>query len=332
MNLVYENVSEETILFLRNNIPSLTFTQTKNEYEQQRLSNSNINCVWYTSKKLLIQGKEFQLEKIKKILSNQGLKIKDKKNKPTNKSLNTSSNNTWENKLTTECDFNSKIHIGSDETLKGDTFGGLVVCAFIYSPENKNELINLGIKDSKKITDEKIKLIAQKLLMKFENQISYEVLSPEEYNQIISTQSITTLLNNLHQKLGNKLQQTTTSNNEEEVKNNNNDNNNKTNNNYNNNNTKNNSNNYPIHVVDKYPGCIVGDIQITKGEEHSLAIASASIIARYLALEQFDKLSKKAGFTLPKGSTHVKAALEKISRNDLKNFAKISFKNVQKYL
>jgi ribonuclease HII len=89
-----------------------------------------------------------------------------------------------------------------------------------------------------------------------------------------------------------------------------------------------------LHLVDAYPGCKVGDEAVTQAEGKSLAVAAASIVARAKAIAQFERLSAKAGFRLPKGSTHVAAALKEVVAQKLliKQFAKLHFKNVQKVL
>ncbi|MEA4115712.1 ribonuclease HIII [Mycoplasma sp. 744] len=74
----------------------------------------------------------------------------------------------------------NKIVIGIDETGVGDYFGPLVACA-AFVPKNKiEEIINLGIKDSKKISDKKILEIAHILKEKIYYSTAY--FSTQEYN------------------------------------------------------------------------------------------------------------------------------------------------------
>tara|TARA_Y100000310_G_C20354266_1_gene655891 strand:- start:355 stop:759 length:405 start_codon:yes stop_codon:yes gene_type:complete len=88
------------------------------------------------------------------------------------------------------------------------------------------------------------------------------------------------------------------------------------------------------HVVDQYPGCAVGDIQETKAESKFVEVAAASVLARATALKQLSYLSCEVGFTLPKGSTHVKEALQKVKDKglDMSEFAKLHFRNVHEFL
>jgi len=183
------------------------------------------------------------------------------------------------------------IIIGSDEVLKGDTFGGLVVAAVKADNEIRKKLIELGVADSKTLSDKEIIPLARKI--KIIAPCEVRSLFPEEYNHY---QSITYLLNKLHQECATYLAP-------------------------------------GKHIVDKYPGCAIGDIQEEKAESKYVEVAAASILAREAALEQFNALSKLAGFTLPKGSTHVKEALQQIKNHNLepKKFVKTNFKNVQEF-
>lgn len=71
----------------------------------------------------------------------------------------------------------------------------------------------------------------------------------------------------------------------------------------------------------------------TKGEQSHVAVAAASIVARYQSLLVMDRLSAQAGVTLPIGAGHqvdqVAAQLIKAGKN-LGNFAKLHFANTQK--
>jgi len=192
------------------------------------------------------------------------------------------------------------ISVGSDETLKGDTFGGLVVVGAFFSKQYYAVLKQLGVQDSKKLTDQAIKRIAQQLLEHYPSHFSIQEYSPKEYNQYIKTRTITQLLNSAHCKVGIQSQQRFT-----EAK---------------------------EHLVDKYPGCNAGTHQQFQAESYNLAVAAASIVARHIGLEQLATLSKTAGFKLPKGSTHVSFALEALLAKGycLKDYAKLHFSNVKK--
>ena len=71
--------------------------------------------------------------------------------------------------------------VGSDEVGTGDYFGPIVVTACYVKKDQIEALEKLGIGDSKKIDDEKIKKIAPEIakLVKYKSVI----LTPEEYNE-----------------------------------------------------------------------------------------------------------------------------------------------------
>ena len=75
-------------------------------------------------------------------------------------------------------DFNT---IGSDEVGTGDFFGPIVVTASYVDKSNFDFLFNLGVRDSKKLTDEKIKQIAPEIM----NKIPYvtTILDNKTYNE-----------------------------------------------------------------------------------------------------------------------------------------------------
>jgi len=182
--------------------------------------------------------------------------------------------------------------IGSDESLKGDTFGGMVVAAVKADEKIREKLIKLGVKDSKKLTDN----TCLKLAKQIEKITDCEVknIFPEEYNDFKDSQ--TQLLNKLHAEAYNYLKP-------------------------------------GLHIVDKYPGCSVGDIIKIKADAQYVEVAAASILARAHALKQLKRLSERAKFAIPKGSTHVQHALEKIKKNNLDPyyFVKLNFSNVRKF-
>ena len=76
---------------------------------------------------------------------------------------------------------------------------------------------------------------------------------------------------------------------------------------------------------------------ITKAEDKNLAVASASIISRYLFLREFDKLSDSIHIPLPKGAGPDvdkigEEIVEKFGREKLDEIAKVNFKNTDRIL
>src|SRR3989338_8654944 len=104
----------------------------KNEYEVARLQGKATTSILFKSGKLLVQGKpdfmEIEVDIIRRL--GVGVEVKAvafKKEKG--------------------------IVIGSDEVLKGDTFGGIVVAAVRANDSQREQLCALGVADSKTLSD-----------------------------------------------------------------------------------------------------------------------------------------------------------------------------------
>ncbi len=211
--------------------------------------------------------------------------------------------------------FINESTIGSDEVGTGDFFGPIIVTATYVDKENIEFLTNLGVRDSKKITDEKIKKIAPEIIKKIP-YTSY-ILTNANYNEKWS-EDIN--MNKIKAILHNKVLVT--------MKN----------------------KNYPYKkiVVDQfvYPKKYYEHIKeakekatnitfMTKAEDKVLSVAAASIISRYIFLKEMKKLSDKYNIVIPKGAgpivdeVGVKIAKE-YGFQELKNIAKLNFKNTVK--
>ena len=213
---------------------------------------------------------------------------------------------------------NSKVYyantIGSDEVGTGDYFGPIVVTASYVTKEDIPFLESLGIKDSKKMTDEQILKITPQIIKK----IPYYTmtLSNKEYNQRHSEYNMNAMKAVLHNKA--LLEMT------KQYK------------------------NYDYIVVDQFAEKYVyynylrkvPNVQrnitfITKAEDQCLSVACSAIISRYIFIKEFDKLSKKYNQTLPKGAGPIVdetgAKLVKEYGIDVLNeIAKTNFKNTEK--
>ncbi len=244
-------------------------------YEEARLKKGAVTLVLYTSGKLVVQGPPEevtktaeQLEKLK-----MGFKVREQQFRQ-----------------------ESGWIIGSDESLKGDTFGGIVVAAVKANDEIRKKLRALGVADSKTLDDTEIMPLAEKI--KHIAGCEIRSLLPEEYNEYHTHQgNVTKLLDKLHTECAWDLQG-------------------------------------GKHIVDKYPGCAVGEVQEEKAESKYVEVAAASVLARAAALQQLNYLSVQAGFPIPKGSTHVKEALQELKRRKLefRKFVKMEFRNVREFL
>lgn len=208
--------------------------------------------------------------------------------------------------------------IGSDEVGTGDYFGPIVVTSCYVSKDDIEFVESLGIKDSKKLDDEKILKIAPELIKK----IKYKslIMTNSEYNTKYSASyNINKIKAIMHNKVLWRMV------NEEHPK-------------------------YDYIIVDEFAReqryyeylsgnpAIQRDITfITKAEDKNLAVASASVISRYIFLKEFDKISDSLHIPLPKGAGKEvdeigKEVVETYGKDKLKEIAKINFKNTERIL
>ena len=207
--------------------------------------------------------------------------------------------------------------IGSDEVGTGDYFGPIVVTSCYVKNEDIPFLEELGIKDSKKISDEKILKIAPEIA----KRIPYKsvILSNAEYNEKYTHDvNMNKIKSLLHNRVLYELQKEYSQ--------------------------------YDYMIVDEFarekryyeyltdaPFIQKGITFMTKAEDKNLAVASASIISRYLFLKEMDKLSDSLHIPLPKGAGCEvdkigEEVVEKFGEEKLKEIAKMNFKNTQKIL
>jgi len=175
-----------------------------------------------------------------------------------------------------------KGHIGTDESGKGDYFGPLVVAGIFLPDEQQKVLRELGVKDSKKISDNRIQELAAVLKKGYKHTLV--VIGPERYNQLYErlrnlnrilawahSRVIENILGEVNCSLvitdqfGDKL--------------------------------------YILNALMK-KGKSIDLIQRPRAEE-DLAVAAASILARTEFLRRLYFLSQEVGVDLPKGSSPV---------------------------
>ncbi len=207
--------------------------------------------------------------------------------------------------------------IGSDEVGTGDYFGPIVVTAAYVKKEEIPFLKELGVADSKKLTDEKILKIVPEII----NVIKYKsiILSNEEYNEKYSKE---TNMNKIKAIMHNKVLYSML----QEVK------------------------DIEYVIVDEFAkensyynylkdiDNVVRNITfMTKAEDKNYAVACASLISRYIFIKEFDKLSDKYNTPLPKGSgSNVdkigEELIEKYGKEVLEKVAKKNFSNTKRIL
>lgn len=206
--------------------------------------------------------------------------------------------------------------IGSDEVGTGDYFGPIVVTASFVSKENISYLEELGVRDSKKITDEKILKIVPEIIKK----IPYEtvIYTNKEYNNN-PTYNMNKVKAILHNKVLLGLM-------------------------------KKDNYNYDKVVIDQfcYPKNYFGYLKestnvfrkidfTTKAEDKCLSVGCSSLISRYIFIKEMQKLSRKLNKVVPKGSgikvdEFGKELVKKYGKDILKEIAKLNFKNTDKIL
>jgi len=266
--VVFVSVKKEKLAKLKD----YSEEEPKTIYEELRLKKGKVILILYTSGKLLLQGNRAEAEKV--ALELEALKVGKKE-----KQEDFLEEKGWV--------------IGSDESLKGDTFGGITVAAVKADENIRKKLLEMGVADSKTLSDEEILHLADKIRKVAPCEV--KSIYPQEYNE--SPLTITHWLNKLHHECAEYLQP-------------------------------------GKHIVDKFPGCQVGEVHEEKAESKYLEVAAASILARDAALRQLNALSMQAGFHLPKGSTHVQLALVELKHRKLNftQFVKMDFYNVKDFL
>lgn len=208
----------------------------------------------------------------------------------------------------------TETHAGSDEVGTGDYFGPVCVCACIVESEIIPQLEPYKIQDSKAITDSKILEIGPVLIKLLPHSIL--VVDNKKYNQIHQKYNMNQIKALLHNQAYLHLEKKHT---------------------------------LPkLVVIDQFtPEAsyyrylsfekeVVRGIRFeTKAENKYLAVACASIIARYTFLIYFEQLNKKYEWTFPKGAgttvdQNAREFVEKFGFSELENVAKLHFANTSR--
>ncbi len=203
---------------------------------------------------------------------------------------------------------------GSDEVGTGDYFGPVCVCATIVEQEHVDTLVQLGVKDSKKLTDEDIRKIAPKLI----KMIPYSllILDNEKYNQVHETNNMNEIKAKLHNQAYVNLSHKQT---------------------------------LPqFMIIDqftpetsyyrylKHESHVIRLIHFeTKAEDKYLAVGAASIIARFAFLTKWDQMEEKYEMHFEKGASEkvddcASTFVSKYGWDQLHEVAKLHFKNTER--
>ena len=252
----------------------------------------------YTSGKVMFQGKSADVD---------AAMWKEMDGIESNPKVNTNDNK-----------YHNCSSVGSDEVGTGDYFGPIVVTATYVPKEEVKFLEDLGIRDSKKLTDEFIlanaPILAKKLTYRslILNNIDYNKNYTKDFNMnkikaIMHNKVLYQLMHEVNPKVD-------------------------------------------YIIVDEFARekryyeylndakeVQRGITFMTKAEDKNLAVAASSIISRYIFLKEFDKLSDSIHIPLLKGASKEvdkvgEEVVEKYGEEKLKEIAKYNFKNTERIL
>lgn len=278
---------------LRNDLIDQGFQLTTPPYTLFSAQKKGISCTLYTSGKLTVQGKDkedfihFYLEpEILKSLSYSHPEI--------------------------EIDLTPRI--GIDEAGKGDFFGPLCIGGVYGDEKTIKELLDIGVKDSKTISDKNVILLKNKIQRLCPHAVVR--ILPKKYNELYASfHNLNKLLAWGHATAIGELV------------------------------AKTGCRNVIIdqfaseHVVESALRQKHLEANLTQKHkaESDPVVAAASILARAAFLEGLEKLGEKVGMTLPKGAsqqviTAGKALVSKLGEGILEEVAKLHFKTKEEVL
>ena len=193
--------------------------------------------------------------------------------------------------------------IGSDEVGVGDFLLPMIVVAAFVRGKDLKTLEGFGVKDSKKLTDEKIREIAPGLLKKF--FVSKLSLPNEKYNELIAKgENMNSIKAKLHNRaLLNMFKKFPDTRNifvDQFVA----------------------ESKYFAYLNDPNEQKVLNIVFKTKGESYYPCVALASVIARYAFLLEKDALEKKYGMTIPFGAA---TKANEFSEKFIKKFGQAEF-------
>lgn len=208
--------------------------------------------------------------------------------------------------------------IGSDEVGCGDYLAPIVVCC-AYVKESKHQFLKeIGVKDSKQLSDVQIRKIAP--LIKENTTYAYFVLSNQKYNELVEKKyNLNKIKAYLHNFVITKLIAKTNFANKIVID------------------QFCSVDNYYNYLAD-YDGIIARNILFTeKAENKCLAVACASIIARDIFLEEVRKIEFETGYEiiLGAGSQVDELGIQILNEKGvdfLKRYSKFNYKNTNKIL
>lgn len=261
-----------------------------------RAQSKDVNATLYKSGKILVQGKGTDAFTVKYLQVTPQLALGLPGSSVSNDAEFSHNYTSW---------------IGTDESGKGDYFGPLIIAGVLVDQDNIEKIKAIGVKDSKKLTDEQIEKMAWQI--KANSTFSVVTITPKTYNDLYSK------FNNLNKLLAwgharaieNILEK-------KECK----------------------------HAIsDKFGDeSLIKNALLKKGRdivleqrvraESDIAVAAASIVARNEFVQGIKKLSKDYGVELPKGASQkvtdqANLFISKYDTNLLGSIAKLHFKTTK---
>ncbi|CAN5197456.1 ribonuclease HIII [soil metagenome] len=265
-----------------------------------------VNLNLYDSGKALVQGKESALKGVLDAWKRERTPSSSKKSSTGDSRKNGGQKSSSGGQRTPVVSRVSRV--GTDEAGKGDYFGPLVVAGVRVRDEaSEAALRGIGVRDSKLLGTGQAVSMAGRIPEALGPDNVYVVsLEPPEFERRRSKagDNVNRLLGEINVEILSKL-----------------------------------SGGVDGFVVDEFakkarsyiePSVPSGvELEVRPRAEDDAAVAAASIMARARYLEEMDELSRWAGFTLPRGSTHVKGAAHRMyserGRQGLEQVAKVSF-------
>lgn len=178
------------------------------------------------------------------------------------------------------------VYIGTDESGKGDYFGPLIVAGFISNAEVNQKLFSYGIRDCKNIGEKQILELGEWLYREYASHIATCILLPEQYNiqyshYKLERKNVNDLLAWGHAQVIEKLA-------DHKLR--------------------------PMGVIaDQFgspkhvmkalmeKGSRLEIMQTTRAEK-DMAVAAASVVAKYNLLKYFDEVGRQYDVVIPRGS------------------------------
>jgi ribonuclease HIII len=155
--------------------------ETPGDHEKWRLrlaqGRSRVTVVLYNSGKCVLQGTapawEFALKIIQQVTEGIGGVVAKPESRRAASEVDSKTRN------------ESEPHIGTDEAGKGDYFGPLVSAAVYVDHESAARLRQIGVRDSKTLSDARVRQLAKEVRQVAEGKYTVTPINPRKYNELL---------------------------------------------------------------------------------------------------------------------------------------------------